>query len=280
MTDEIRVLLVDDEEQFVTNMATLLKGRGFDVSTAFNGYDAVDMIKSGKLFDVIVLDLKMPGMDGLTAMTEIKTLSPDTEVIMLTGHASLSSGTRAIREGAFDYLMKPCDIEDLIEKIEEAHETETMRRHPVLWPRKLVNEIVLSPFKGLQPQDPLTTALQMMSRAPGEEAVEETYVLDREGRLQGVVTKRALLREARNVHAGRTLTWQDLVRDPGLLPQKSVDEIMVPCRIATAANASLTDVANQMIVHNVRFVPVIRAGKMLGIIKLQDILRYVEKEIE
>jgi CheY-like chemotaxis protein len=261
------------------NMAAILRARDFRVSTAFNGYEAVDVVKSGKVFDVVVLDFKMPGMDGLAAMAEIKTLSPDTEVIMLTGHASLSSGTRAIREGAFDYLMKPCDIEDLVEKIREAHETETIKRHPVLWPRKLVGEIALSPFRGLRPEDPLSTALEMMSRASGEEAIEEAYVLDREDQLQGVVTKRALLKEAQKAHPGGSLTWQGLVRNSGLLPQKGVAEIIQRYQLATAPNAYLTDVANQMIVHSVRFMPVIRAGRMLGIIRMQDILRYIDSEI-
>jgi len=280
MKQGIRVLLADDEKEFVLNVAAILKGRGFDVSTVFDGYEAVRAVKFGQVFDVVVMDLRMPGMDGLTAMKEIKRVSPDTQVIMLTGHGSLSTGIQAIREGAYDYLMKPYDMEDLVEKIKEAHETEAIRRHPVLWPRKLVGQIALCPFRRLRPQDTLFTAVKMMSRAPGEEVVEEAYVLDEGDRLRGVVTKRALVEEARKTFLGRSLTWQDLQGNPELLPKKTAAEVMQRYWFAAAPNAYLTDVANQMIVHNVRFMPVVRAGRMLGIIRLQDILQYVEEEAE
>ena len=154
MTSKIRVLLVDDEEQFVKNMARILKFRGFEVTTALSGHQALDAVKYAGGFDVVVLDIKMPGMDGVETLGQIKKWAPDTEVIMLTGHASLSSGTQALTLGAYDYLMKPCDVEDLVEKIREAHEAESMKRHPVLWPRKLVREITLHPDQGTGPGSP------------------------------------------------------------------------------------------------------------------------------
>ena len=124
MGEKIRVLLVDDEQRFVKNLTRILKGRGFDASQALNGREALDMVKKGASFDVVVLDVKMPGMDGIVTLEEIKKWAPDTEVIMLTGHATLSSGTEAMKKGAFDYIMKPCDIEELCEKIREAQEAE------------------------------------------------------------------------------------------------------------------------------------------------------------
>ena len=280
MSEKTRVLLVDDEEQFVINMARILKVRGFDVSTAFSGYEAVDAIKYGGGFDVVVLDVKMPGMDGIATLKEIKKWSPDTEVIMLTGHATLSSGTRAMRKGAYDYLMKPCDIADLTEKIKEAQEAESIKRHPVLWPRKTVREITLHSLKKLLPDEPLVKALEMLGRESGEEAVEEVYILDNEDRLQGVVTKRDLLNEAQKIHPEGSLTWSTLLENPHWLPEKAAKRIMRHDPITIQLNGHLTDAANQMIMNKVRCMPVLKAGKAIGIIKLQDVFQYVEHEIE
>jgi DNA-binding response OmpR family regulator len=280
VNQKIRVLLVDDEKQFVTNMARILKVRGFDVTTAFDGYQAVDAIKYGGGFDVVVLDVKMPGLDGVATLGEIKKWAPDTEVIMLTGHATLESGTQAMRKGAYDYLMKPCDIEDLVEKIKEAHEAEEIKRHPVLWPRKLVREIALHAFKKLHPEDVLSSALEIMSREEGEESIEEVYVVDREDRPLGIVTKRDLVSEAQKVHADIPLDWAGLIQKPQQLPQKTMKEVMRPQPLATQANAYLTDAANQMIVHSLRRMPVVRAEKMIGVIKLEDVFQYLDHEIE
>jgi len=277
---KIRVLLVDDEKQFVTNMARILKVRGFEVTTAFDGYQAMDAIKYGGGFDVVVLDVKMPGLDGVAALGEIKKWAPDTEVIMLTGHATLESGTQAMRKGAYDYLMKPCDIEDLVEKIKEAHEAEEIKRHPVLWPRKVVREIALHPFRKLHPEDALSKALEIMSREQGEESIEEVYVVDQEDRPLGIVTKRDLVNEAQTVHADIPLDWAGLMQNPERLPQKTMKEVMRPQPLTTQANAYLTDAANQMIVHNLRRMPVVRAEKMIGVIKLEDVFQYLDHEIE
>jgi DNA-binding response OmpR family regulator len=280
VSNKIRVLLVDDEKQFVTNMARILKVRGFDVTTAFDGYQAMDAIKYGGGFDVVVLDVKMPGLDGVAALGEIKKWAPDTEVIMLTGHATLESGTQAMRKGAYDYLMKPCDIEDLVEKIKEAHEAEEIKRHPVLWPRKLVREITLHPFGKLHPEEALSKALEIMSREEGEESTEEVYVVDREDRPLGIVTRRDLVNEAQKLQADRLLDWAYLLQNPQRLPQKTLKEVMRPQPLATQANAYLTDAANQMIVHNLRRLPVVRAEKMIGVIKLEDVFQYMDHEIE
>lgn len=280
MKDKIRVLLVDDEQQFVINLGRILKIRGFEVTTAYDGYQAVDAVKYGGGFDVVVLDVKMPGMDGVEALREIKKRAPDTEVIMLTGHASLESGTQAMRKGAYDYLMKPCDIEDLVEKIKEAHEAEMIKRHPVLWPRKLVREIPLHAFSKLKPDEPLARALEEMSREEGEETTEEVYVLDEENRLQGVITKRDLLNDAQKSHLDISLHWSKLQDNPGLVPDKALKEVMRPQPVTTQANAYLTDAANQMILHNLRRMPVVRAGKMMGVIKLEDVFQYMDHEME
>lgn len=279
MNTKIRVLLVDDEEAFVRGMARLLKFRGIEVSTALNGQEAVDAVKQSG-FDVVVLDIKMPGMDGIETLGEIKKFAPDTEVIMLTGHASLSSGAQALRKGAYDYLMKPCDAEDLIEKIREANEAENIRKHPVLWPRKLVSEIALHPILPLQPDDGVFRALEAMRRETAEEAVEELFILNEQGGLAGVVTKRDLVDLARKTRPEENLDWNRLLEKPGSLPDTPIREIMKPDPASTRGNVFLTDAANQMIVLRARSMPVLKGGKVLGVVRLQDVFRYLEHETE
>ncbi|MBW2709692.1 MAG: response regulator [Deltaproteobacteria bacterium] len=281
MNHTIRVLLVDDEEKFVMNMARLLRFRGFDVSTAEDGFMALKALEADGDFDVVVLDIKMPGMDGLTVLTGIKKKSPETEVIILTGHATLESGIQSIRDGAFDYLMKPCDIELLTDKIKEACEVERIRRRPVLWPRNLVKEITLPSFTKLETGDTLTRALEVFNRGAGMPVKEALYVLDKQDRFKGMVTRRDLIEAAKKANPEQSLTWADLVQNPSLLPQKTLDKVMRSSHpIAISPEENLTKVAQQMIANNVRCVPVVEGDKVTGFIRLQDIFQYVEREID
>jgi DNA-binding NtrC family response regulator len=116
-----RVLLVDDETIFTKNMSKLLKNRGYAV-TAVNSGDAAIRELEQTPFDVIVLDLKMPGMDGITTLKEIMKLGLFTETLILTGHGSIDSALEAMKLGAYDYLTKPCEIDELVAKIEAAWE--------------------------------------------------------------------------------------------------------------------------------------------------------------
>ena len=114
------ILLVDDEVVFTTNMSRLLTNRGYQVTTVKNGEEAVAALKQ-KPFDVMVLDLKMPVMDGITTLERMKALNLLTEVLILTGHGSMDTAFQAIEMGAYDYVTKPCDIAELVSKIEAAH---------------------------------------------------------------------------------------------------------------------------------------------------------------
>jgi DNA-binding response OmpR family regulator len=115
----IRLLLVDDEVGFTTVMAKRLSRRGFDVTTAFSGSQGLQAMR-GKYFDVAVLDLKMEDMDGIEVLKIFKKLDPDMPVIMLTGHGSEKSASEGLHYGASDYLTKPYEFEDLLEKIRQA----------------------------------------------------------------------------------------------------------------------------------------------------------------
>jgi two-component system, OmpR family, response regulator CpxR len=116
----VRVLLVDDEQDFAEVLAERLETRGFSVQKAFSGDDAINLITKHDA-DVVVLDVLMPGRDGVEILREIKRLKPLTEVIMLTGHATVETAIEGMKLGAYDYLMKPTETEDLVAKIKKAY---------------------------------------------------------------------------------------------------------------------------------------------------------------
>lgn len=111
-----KVLLVDDEKDFALTLAERLGMRGIQVSTAFSGEEALNLLETYQP-DVMVLDLMMPGMSGSTVLGRVKNLYPNLAVILLTGLSSTAEGVSGISQGAFDFLIKPLQIEELIEKI-------------------------------------------------------------------------------------------------------------------------------------------------------------------
>ncbi|MBW2060505.1 MAG: response regulator [Deltaproteobacteria bacterium] len=116
----IQLLLVDDEERFLETTQRLLKKRDITTYTATNGLDALKLLDDHRL-DVAILDVKMPGLDGVEVLRRMKKKHALVEVIMLTGHASVESAVEGLKLGAFDYLVKPCDISALVEKVKEAY---------------------------------------------------------------------------------------------------------------------------------------------------------------
>ena len=118
---EPKLMLVDDEERFLATTQKLLSRKGYDVLTANSGPEALEKLNTHNSH-VVVLDVKMPGMDGVATLKEIKRQFPLVEVIMLTGNATVESAIEGLKSGAFDYLMKPCDIDELLAKAREAYE--------------------------------------------------------------------------------------------------------------------------------------------------------------
>ena len=120
--DYFRVLVVDDEEDFLETLVNRLNKRSIDTTGVQSGEDALALMEE-KLFDVVILDIKMPGgMDGIETLREIKKMRPLTEVILLTGHGSMETSIDGMKLGAFDYLLKPVKLEDLLTKLAEAFE--------------------------------------------------------------------------------------------------------------------------------------------------------------
>jgi DNA-binding NtrC family response regulator len=119
--DKMQLMLVDDEERFLSTTKKLLARKGYDVLTAASGLEALEILAS-QTVHVVILDVKMPGMDGMETLQEIKRRFPLVEVIMLTGHATIESAVEGLKSGATDYLVKPTDMDVLLEKAVEAFE--------------------------------------------------------------------------------------------------------------------------------------------------------------
>ena len=128
--DECLVLLVDDETDYLEALMRRLRKRKVNVTGVDNGSEALRLLKEIPV-DVVVLDVRMPEMDGIQVLRQIKTFDPLVEVIMLTGHASLEVAVEGMRLGAFDYLVKPAPIEELLYKIEDAYKAKSIQQRKI-----------------------------------------------------------------------------------------------------------------------------------------------------
>ena len=146
-----RVLVVDDEKDFVEATVKRLGKRGIDTEGVLSGEQALELMKE-KRFDVVLLDIKMPGgMDGIETLREMKKIAPLTEVILLTGHASVESSIEGLKLGAFDYLLKPMKLEDLITKLAEAFEKKDKQDQKIRSAK--IKELLRFPGRVLQEED-------------------------------------------------------------------------------------------------------------------------------
>lgn len=135
--DTFKVLLVDDEVEFMETLVKRLKKRNLIVSGVNSGERAIEALAQAPV-DIVVLDVKMPGMDGLETLREIKKSRPLVEVIMLTGHASMEVAIEGMEQGAFDYLMKPMDIDELLYKLQDAYKKKKLHEDRI---RHAVDEV-------------------------------------------------------------------------------------------------------------------------------------------
>jgi two-component system OmpR family response regulator len=124
--DKFRVLVVDDEDDFRNTLIKRLETRKVPVTGAAGGDEALALLKDQD-FDVVVLDVKMPGKDGIETLQEMKKLQPQIEIILLTGHASVEAGIQGMRLGAFDYLIKPTPLDELLDKMQQAFERKKIK---------------------------------------------------------------------------------------------------------------------------------------------------------
>jgi DNA-binding NtrC family response regulator len=144
---KIRVLIVDDEKEFVDLVSERLTMRDYDVTACYSGEEALETVK-GYNFDIVILDVLMPGIDGIETLREIKRIKPLTEVILLTGHAAVDTAIEGMKLGAYDYLTKPCEISDLVTKLNKAHDRKAEHEERIRAAK--VQDIVSSPRSVLE----------------------------------------------------------------------------------------------------------------------------------
>ena len=142
-----RVLIVDDEELFSESLSSRLTIRDYDVTTSPSGKDALEILKRYN-FDVIILDVAMPGMNGIETLREIKKIKPLTEVIKLTGNATVETAIEGMKLGAIDFLIKPCETEELVAKINKAYEKKAEQDERIRAAK--VSDIISSPRSVLE----------------------------------------------------------------------------------------------------------------------------------
>lgn len=128
--ERFRVLVVDDEEDFLETIVKRLQDRNLDAAGVLSGEQALKFLDERDV-DVVVLDVRMPGIDGIETLKEIKKRKPTIEVIMLTGHASVESGIQGMQLGAFDYVMKPVPLDELLDKMRQAYERKRIQEEQV-----------------------------------------------------------------------------------------------------------------------------------------------------
>ncbi|MFH1672383.1 MAG: response regulator [Pseudomonadota bacterium] len=142
--EDYRVLIVDDEDDFRETLMKRLQKRNLAVVGAESGAKALEIL-DGQLFDVVILDVKMPGMDGVEALREMKRMRPIMEVVMLTGHATVETAIEGMKLGAFDYVRKPADFDELLEKMKQAYEKK--RAHEAKIQERRIWELQAHPGK-------------------------------------------------------------------------------------------------------------------------------------
>jgi CheY-like chemotaxis protein len=284
------VLLVDDEPRFRSATAKVLDRRGFVTITAATGSEALQRLTENP--DVIILDIKMPGMDGLAALRELKRRAPDVPVIMLSGHGSEDAARTALREGAFDFLAKPCDIDLLAAKIQEA-----CRGHhdPVGIAEARVVDVMI-PIRGYTTvsadetvEDALDRLRESFRLRSASDSIMETghrslLVLDAEGRVQGAVAIVDLLQAImpRYLSAPKPtladsiqyspMFWVGMfTREVRAIRSAPIRDVMSAGPPAIAADATLMEAAYVMVQQGARRLAVERDGRTVGVIREQDL---------
>lgn len=295
MDKKIRVLMVDDEERFRETTNKILTRRGFETIMAENGESALRNLEQNP--DVVILDIRMRGMDGHETLREIKKRKPDIPVIMLTGHGDIDSAKRAKEQGAYDYLAKPCDIDVLTGKIRDAAKGKipkaehkendifsvmipiddytTLKRDATV--RQLISELK----KSFSANVPTSRIMETGHRS--------VLVVDDRQNVIGIVAITDLLQMIMPAYLSvpKPSTAQSIQYSPifwrGMFLQEvrrkadvKIEEIMSPAPYTISSQASLMEATYVMMSYNVRRLVVEEHGRALGIIREQDLFFEME----
>ena len=291
MADKIRILMVDDEEQFRATTSKILTRRGYETSMASNGEEALAIIKETD-HDVVVLDINMPGIDGHQALKEIKQLKPDLPVIMLTGHGAEDSAKTTLKHGAFDYLSKPCDIDLLAARINEAV---AAKHHLDVHYEKTALEVMipLDDYTIIDPDSTVTDGIiglkKSFESALATGKVMETghrsiVVIDTNGNVVGMLSIFDLIKALQPAYLSfpKPSTADSLQYSPvfwsGLftlqskgIGQKKIKDVMSGPGRTIDGTTNLMEIANLMVTAHVRRVVVTHKGQPVGIVREQEL---------
>jgi DNA-binding response OmpR family regulator len=291
MDAKIRVLMVDDEERFRETTAQMLINRGFDTTVAASGEEALAILDE-KPHDVVILDIKMTGMDGHQALVHIKERFADTQVIMLTGHGTAASAEDALADRAFDYLSKPCDINLLVAKINDAFHA---ARKTGPRSEKKVRDIMIhiDDYSKVHEDDTVKNAVENLmssfNKFISSGRIMETghrslLVFDSNDQVVGILSIMDLIRALRPAYLSAAkpstadsmqysyMFWEGLfTTQVKALAQKKVGDIMSDIPRQVDQNMNLMDVANLMFINHIRRLIVIDKEKIVGIVREQEL---------
>ena len=299
MTDKIKVLMVDDEDRFRETTEKILRKKGFDTVMAANGEEALK--KMGEHPDVVVLDVKMPGMDGHQVLREIKAMKPDMPVIMLTGHGRKPSATVALEEGAFDYLAKPCDVDILAAKIDEAyHFSREDRPQEERTVRSIM--IALSDYTTITEDQSIGEAIDKLRESFSvaahtsrlmEIGHRSIIVFDNQGAMKGILAIRDLMEALmpRYLSMARPsmadsiqfspMFWSGaFYREVRQLAKSKVKDIMSPASVFVREDANLMEATYMMVQHKAMRMGVVdKNNKLVGVIREWDLFFEMERAL-
>jgi len=299
MDKKIKVLMVDDEAQFRATTNKILTRRGFDTIMAESGEAAIAELSKNP--DVIILDIKMPGMDGHQTLLEIRKVKPDIPVIMLTGHGDLRSARQAYSEGAYDYLAKPCDIDVLAGKIKDAYHK---KRIPEQAEEKTVAGIMIpiSEYTTLNGDQKIRDAIFELKKSFSsklatanimETGHRSVLVLDNREKVCGVLEIVDLMDmimpsylSAPKPSLADTIQYSPMfwkgmfsseIKKKSALP---IRDVMSPAPFAIDGKASLMEACYMMLKNKVRRLVVMMGGEVAGVIREQDLFFEMEKVLQ
>lgn len=277
----VRVLLVDDEEVFRQGTAKLLARRGFLVEEASSGVVALERVR-GSVPDVVILDLRMPGMDGIATLQQIRAIAPDLPVIILSGHGQYDDAVASIKLAVVDFLQKPVDIELLVARIHHAHE----HGHRVVLRERTIAELMVPPdgYRRLYVDQPVADAVEALKTtffAPRElsgatqERLRSVLVFDRNDRFVGILRFPDLLKLVlppffTNLPYTSYYTGMFLAQCKLMGNRKIADLLEEP--VSVAEDAPLIEAVHLMVIHHLINLPVMRAGHLVGIIREKDVI--------
>lgn len=296
MTKQIKVLMVDDEKRFRETTKKILTKKGFDTILAESGEDALEKIVQNP--DVVILDIKMPGMDGHQALKEIKKIRPDLPIIMLTGHGDKPSAEEALVEGAYDYLGKPCDIDLLSEKIKEACRSkdtsggqEEARVIDVMIP--ITEYTTIDESKTIQ--DAIGELKKSFTSKLSTSRLMETghrsiLVVANDNVVKGILTIRDMLEMIMPGYLSAPkpsladsieyspMFWKGMFTT-GIrqMKNKCISDVMSPSPISIDGWSNLMEAAYLLLYRNERRLIVTLSGKTAGVIREQDLFFEMEK---